>query len=79
MSALVATPVFAQGPFDPMLISLQTFFTGTLSTTIATIAIIIGGIELAFGSGRGHTAIGGTIVGVGVIMFAARIVPWLYA
>lgn len=80
---LLAAPAVAQvggsgSPFDSTLNSLLTFAQGTFAKIAAILAVIFGGWQVLSGDGHGKRAIGGIIVGVGLMVYAAPLINWLF-
>jgi type IV secretory pathway VirB2 component (pilin) len=80
---LLAAPALAQvggsgSPFDSTLNSLLTFAQGTFAKIAAILAVIFGGWQVLSGDGHGKRAIGGIIVGVGLMVYAAPLINWLF-
>lgn len=81
--ALSATPLLAQvagsgSPFDSTLNTLLSFAQGTFAKIAAILAVIFGGWQLIGGDGHGKRALGGLIVGVGLMVYAAPLITWLF-
>ena len=81
--AFGALPVFAQvggggSPFDTTLNALLNFAQGTFAKIAAILAVIFGGWQLVGGDGHGKRALGGLIVGVGLMVYAAPLITWLF-
>jgi type IV secretory pathway VirB2 component (pilin) len=83
MALLFAVPVFAQAggggsPFDSTLNALLSFAQGTFAKIAAILAVIFGGWQVLSGDGHGKRAIGGLVVGVGLMVYAAPLITWLF-
>jgi type IV secretory pathway VirB2 component (pilin) len=81
--AICASPVFAQvggggSPFDSTLNALLTFAQGTFAKIAAILAVIFGGWQVVGGDGQGKRAIGGLVIGVGLMVYAAPLITWLF-
>jgi type IV secretory pathway VirB2 component (pilin) len=81
--AISAVPLLAQvggsgSPFDTTLNSLLSFAQGTFAKIAAIIAVIFGGWQVIGGDGHGKRALGGLIVGVGLMVYAAPLITWLF-
>jgi hypothetical protein len=71
---LVAVACFAQGPFSALGAGAQTISTGTFVTGCVELAIVVGGILLAF-SGR---VLGGVLIAIiGGGMLALSATKWM--
>lgn len=77
---ICAAPLFAQSgsPFDSALNSLLSFAQGTFAKIAAILAVIFGGWQVVSGDGHGKRALGGLIVGVGLMVYAAPLIQWLF-
>ena len=78
-----ATSAYAQlasdgSPFDSTLNALLSFSQGTFAKIAAILAVIFGGWQVVSGDGHGKRAIGGLIVGVGLMVYAAPLITWLF-
>jgi type IV secretion system protein TrbC len=67
-----------QSPWGSAATKLATEFTGPIARGLALVAIVIGGLTLAFSEGGGRRAIGGLIFGLGMALGAAQMVTWLF-
>ncbi|HKD06454.1 MAG TPA: TrbC/VirB2 family protein [Bryobacteraceae bacterium] len=81
--AAFAIPAFAQignsgSPFDVTLNALLSFSQGTFAKIAAILAVIFGGWQVVAGDGHGKRALGGLIVGVGLMVYAAQLITWLF-
>jgi type IV secretory pathway VirB2 component (pilin) len=81
--AICVAPVFAQvgggtSPFDSTLNALLTFAQGTFAKIAAILAVIFGGWQVVGGDGQGKRAIGGLVIGVGLMVYAAPLITWLF-
>lgn len=81
--AALAIPAFAQvgsdgSPFDSTLNALLSFSQGTFAKIAAILAVIFGGWQVVSGDGHGKRALGGLIVGVGLMVYAAPLITWLF-
>ncbi len=81
--ALFAIPAFAQvgsdgSPFDSTLNALLSFSQGTFAKIAAILAVIFGGWQVVSGDGHGTRALGGIVVGVGLMVYAAPLITWLF-
>jgi type IV secretory pathway VirB2 component (pilin) len=77
---MCSVPLFAQSgsPFDSTLNSLLSFAQGTFAKIAAILAVIFGGWQVVSGDGHGKRALGGLIVGVGLMVYAAPLITWLF-
>ena len=76
---MCSAPLFAQSsPFDSTLNSLLSFAQGTFAKIAAILAVIFGGWQVVSGDGHGKRALGGLIVGVGLMVYAAPLIQWLF-
>jgi type IV secretory pathway VirB2 component (pilin) len=82
LTLFFAVPVFAQvvgggSPFDSTLNALLSFAQGTFAKIAAILAVIFGGWQVLSGDGHGKRAIGGLVIGVGLMVYAAPLITWL--
>jgi type IV secretory pathway VirB2 component (pilin) len=77
----LGTAVTAYGqttdPWSTAAGQLSTAFTGPIAKGFSLVAIVIGGLELAFSEGGGRRTIGGLIFGVGLALGAATFLSWI--
>jgi type IV secretory pathway VirB2 component (pilin) len=83
VAIICAIPLMAQvggdgSPFDSTLNSLLNFAQGTFAKIAAILAVIFGGWQVVSGDGHGKRALGGLIVGVGLMVYAAPLITWLF-
>jgi type IV secretory pathway VirB2 component (pilin) len=53
-------------------------FTGPIVQGFSLVAIVIGGLTMAFSEGGGKRTLGGLIFGLGMALSAARFMTWLF-
>ena len=76
---LTATPLRAQqDPWEQAVQVLQTAFTGSIAKGLSLVAIVVGGLMLAFGEGQSKKALAGIIFGVGMAIGAVNFMAWLF-
>jgi len=78
---LIFTLATAYGQSDPWsnaATRLATAFTGPIAKGFALVAIVVGGLQLAFSEGGGRRALGGLIFGLGLALGASQVVAWLF-
>jgi type IV secretory pathway VirB2 component (pilin) len=77
---LGAAVAFAQtDPWSTAATRLATDFTGPIAKGFALVAIVVGGLQLAFSEGSGKRALGGLIFGLGAALGASQFVTWLFS
>jgi type IV secretory pathway VirB2 component (pilin) len=76
---LVAFPLLAQSPWESTATKLATAFTGPIARGLSLVAIVVGGLSLAFSEGGGRRALGGLVFGLGMVMGATSFLTWLFA
>ena len=54
-------------------------FAGPIARGFSLVAIVIGGLQLAFSDGSGKRTIGGLVFGLGMALGAAQFMAWLFA
>lgn len=67
-----------QSPWGSAATKLSQEFTGPIAKGFALVAIVVGGLSLAFSEGGGRRAIGGLIFGLGMALGAAQMITWLF-
>jgi type IV secretory pathway VirB2 component (pilin) len=78
--AIGAAVAFAQtDPWSTAATRLATDFTGPIAKGFALVAIVVGGLQLAFSEGSGKRALGGLIFGLGAALGASQFVTWLFS
>ncbi len=76
---LFASPLFAQSPWGNAATKLATEFSGPIARGFSLVAIVIGGLTLAFSDGGGKRTLGGLIFGLGMALGATQFMSWLFA
>jgi type IV secretion system protein TrbC len=76
--ALLSMPVMAQGPWGQAAEKLSIEFTGPIARGLSLVAIVIGGLTLAFSDGGGKRTIGGLVFGLGLALGATQFLTWLF-
>ena len=72
--------LFAQSsPWGNAATKLATEFSGPIARGFSLVAIVIGGLTLAFSDGGGKRTLGGLIFGLGMALGAAQFMTWLFA
>ena len=75
---LAATPCLAQqDPWSQAATRMADVFTGPIARGFSLVAIVLGGLNLAFGDGGGKRAIGGVIFGCGMAVMAVNFLTWI--
>ena len=74
-----ATCVFAQSPWATMAERLSQDFSGPIARGLSIVAIVVGGLTVAFSEGGGRRVVGGILFGLGMALGAARFVSWLFS
>jgi type IV secretory pathway VirB2 component (pilin) len=64
-------------PWSKAATNLANIFTGPIAKGLGLVALVVGGLELAFGEGGSRRAIGGLIFGLGLALGAATFLSWL--
>jgi type IV secretion system protein TrbC len=82
ISLATAAPGYAQmqgtSPWESAVNVLQQSFTGPIAKGLALVAIVIGGLTLAFGEGGGKRTFAGLIFGIGMSVLAVNFLNWLF-
>lgn len=79
---VTAAPGYAQvpgaSPWENAVNVLQQSFTGPIAKGLALVAIVIGGLTLAFGEGGGKRTLAGLVFGIGMAVLAVNFLNWLF-
>jgi type IV secretory pathway VirB2 component (pilin) len=75
---VIPTLAFAQSPWENAATVLQQAFTSTIARAFSLIAIVVGGLTLAYGEGSGNRRMAGIIFGVGMAVGAVNFLSWLF-
>jgi type IV secretory pathway VirB2 component (pilin) len=82
VSLALAAPSYAQvqgaSPWENAVNVLQQSFTGPIAKGLALVAIVIGGLTLAFGEGGGKRTFAGLVFGIGMAVLAVNFLNWLF-
>ncbi len=80
LCGLTIPSLFAQqSPWGNAATKLATEFSGPIARGFSLVAIVIGGLTLAFSDGGGKRTLGGLIFGLGMALGAAQFMTWLFA
>ena len=74
----LASPAFAQSPWETSATKLQAAFTGPIAKGLSLVAIVVGGLAFAYGEGAGKKTIAGIVFGVGMAVGAVNFLSWLF-
>jgi type IV secretory pathway VirB2 component (pilin) len=75
-----ATSGYAQtDPWSNAATKMGSVFSGPIVKGFSLVAIVLGGLELAFGEGGSKRLIGGLIFGLGMALGAASFMSWLFS
>lgn len=77
---VMAARAQAQGnsPWENAVNVLQAAFTGPIAKGLALVAIVIGGLTVAFGEGGGKRTFAGIVFGLGMAVLAVNFLSWLF-
>ncbi len=77
---VVSTGAFAQSssPWASAAQKMGGDFSGPIAKGFALVAIVVGGLELAFGEGSGRRTVGGIVFGLGLALAANSFIAWLF-
>lgn len=79
IATLVITSILlAQSPWETSATRLSQAFTGPIARGFSLVAVVLGGLSLAFSEGGGKRTIGALIFGVGMAMMAVQFLAWLF-
>lgn len=76
---ILSLPLLAQSPWETTATRLGQAFTGPIARGFSLVAIVIGGLSLAFSEGGGKRTVGALIFGVGMAMMAVQFLNWLFS
>lgn len=80
MVFFIGLPLLAQSsPWGNAATKLATEFAGPIARGFSLVAIVIGGLTLAFSDGGGKRTLGSLIFGLGMALGAAQFMTWLFA
>jgi type IV secretory pathway VirB2 component (pilin) len=66
-------------PWETEATRLSQAFTGTIAKGLSLVAIVLGGLALAFSEAGGKRAIGGLVFGCGLSLGATNFMTWLFS
>jgi type IV secretory pathway VirB2 component (pilin) len=66
-----------QSPWETAVSRLQQAFTGPIAKGLALVAIVVGGLAMAYGEGN-KKAIAGLVFGLGMAVGAVNFLSWLF-
>ena len=76
---LAAIPALAQkSPWEDSANVIMNAFTTTIARAFGLVAIVVGGLTLAFGDGGGKRGLAGIIFGVGMAIGAVNLMNWMF-
>lgn len=68
----------AQDPWSGAATRMADAFTGPIVRGFSLVAIVVGGLTLAFSDGGGKRTLGGLIFGLGMALGATQFMSWLF-
>lgn len=74
----VASPLYADSPWETAVSVLQTSFTGPIARGLSLVAIVVGGLMFAFGENDSKRMLAGIVFGVGMAIGAVSFLSWLF-
>jgi type IV secretory pathway VirB2 component (pilin) len=75
---LAIAPLMAQDPWSTAAGRTAGVFTGAIARGFSLVAIVVGGLSLAFSEGGGKRSLGGLIFGLGMALGATQFMTWLF-
>ena len=78
LALALATPIYADSPWETAVVALQNAFTGTIARGLSLVAIVVGGLMFAFGEGESKRTLAGIVFGVGMAIGAVNFMLWLF-
>lgn len=79
VALLTGAPLLAQDPWSGAATRMATAFTGPIVRGFSLVAIVVGGLTLAFSEGGGKRTLGGLIFGLGMALGATQFMSWLFS
>lgn len=76
--ATASTAPAQSDPWSNAAGKLGSVFSGPIVKGLSLVAIVLGGLELAFGEGGSKRLVGGLIFGLGMALGAASFLNWLF-
>ena len=77
---VIATTVYAQqSPWGTAVTRLANEFTGPIARGFSLVAMVVGGLTMAFSDGSSRRTIGGLVFGVGLCIAAPAMLTFLFA
>ena len=74
-----ALTVYGQtDPWSNAATKLGQIFSGPIAKGLALVALVVGGLQLAFGDGSSSRTVSGIIFGLGLALGAASFMAWLF-
>ena len=78
LSPLGTTLLAQASPWENAVTVLETSFTGPIARGLSLVAIVVGGLMMAFGDQGGKRAIAGIVFGIGMAISAVSFLGWLF-
>jgi type IV secretory pathway VirB2 component (pilin) len=79
IAVALAVPVFAQqSPWGNAATKLANEFTGPIARGFALVAVVVGGLTIAFSENSANRTVGGLVMGLGLALGAASFITWLF-
>lgn len=78
LAAALSMAAMAQGPWGRAADTIAIEFTGPIARGFSLVAIVVGGLQLAFSDGGGKRTIGGLVFGLGLALGATQFLTWLF-
>lgn len=75
---LFTSSLLAQDPWSGAATRMATAFTGPIVRGFSLVAIVVGGLSMAFSEGGGKRTLGGLIFGLGMALGATQFMSWLF-
>ena len=78
---VLASAAMAFGQSDPWSTTANRIgiaFTGPIAKGFSLVAIVVGGLQMAFSEGAGRREIGGLVFGLGLALGATSFMTWLF-
>jgi type IV secretory pathway VirB2 component (pilin) len=80
LSVTTGAMAWAQAdPWSNAATRMGTVFSSTVAKGFALVAVVVGGLELAFSEGGGRRVVGSIVFGLGMALGAANLINWLFS
>ncbi len=78
LALLIGTCNAQQSPWGQAAEKLANEFTGPIARGFALVAVVVGGLTVAFSENSVHRTVGAIVIGLGMALGAAAFITWLF-